>query len=213
MSKPVYLPHCTIPVQLQTEVRKCLDTWLKQGIIRPSHSPYASQVVKFAKSLERYIYVSISELLMLLPSATHFLCLILRKPYKQLSRLCGLPYLIWPKVICNWLWMRLTSIKQHSVQVCLVSTSSLICHSVCLMWVLVFVISWRCVLGINSISHFCSILMISVCSAALLARCWTGLSWYWNDFRISISKSSLRNLFFNHKFYFWVIHYPKMGFL
>ena len=34
-----------IPVQLQTEVHKCLDTWLKQGIICPSHSPYASQVV------------------------------------------------------------------------------------------------------------------------------------------------------------------------
>ena len=45
MSKPVYLPHHTIPVQLQTEVCKCLDTWLKQGIIHPSLSPYASQVV------------------------------------------------------------------------------------------------------------------------------------------------------------------------
>ena len=44
-TKPVYLPHRTIPVQLQTEVRKCLDTWLKQGIIRPSRSPYTSQVV------------------------------------------------------------------------------------------------------------------------------------------------------------------------
>ena len=43
--KPVYLPHRAIPVQLQSEVRKCLDTWLKQGIIRPSKSPYASQVV------------------------------------------------------------------------------------------------------------------------------------------------------------------------
>ena len=27
------------------EVWECLDTWLQQGIIRPSHSPYASQVV------------------------------------------------------------------------------------------------------------------------------------------------------------------------
>ena len=53
---------------------------------------------------------------MLLPSMTHSLCLVLRKPYKQLNQLCGLPLLIWPKVICNWLWMRLTSIKQHSVQ-------------------------------------------------------------------------------------------------
>ena len=43
--KPIYLPHSAIPVQLQSEVRKCLDTWLKQGIIRPSKSPYASQVV------------------------------------------------------------------------------------------------------------------------------------------------------------------------
>ena len=43
--KPVYLPHCQIPVQLQSEVRKCLEAWLKAGIIRPSKSPYTSQVV------------------------------------------------------------------------------------------------------------------------------------------------------------------------
>ena len=39
--KPVYSPHHTIPVQLQAEVCKCLDTWLRQ----PSWSPSASQVV------------------------------------------------------------------------------------------------------------------------------------------------------------------------
>ena len=43
--KPVYLPHRQIPVQLQSEVRKCLDNWLKQGIILLSKSPYTSQVV------------------------------------------------------------------------------------------------------------------------------------------------------------------------
>ena len=43
--KPVYLPHRQISVQLQSKVRNCLDNWLKQGIIRPSKSPYASQVV------------------------------------------------------------------------------------------------------------------------------------------------------------------------
>ena len=43
--KPIYLPHRTIPVQLQAEVRKCLDTWLRQGIIWPLQSPYTSQVV------------------------------------------------------------------------------------------------------------------------------------------------------------------------
>ena len=47
--KPVYLPHRQIPVQLQSEVRKCLDNWLKQGIIRLSKSPYASQVVIVCK--------------------------------------------------------------------------------------------------------------------------------------------------------------------
>ena len=41
----MYLPHCTIPPQLLGEVHKCLDTWLRQGIIRPSQSPYVSQVV------------------------------------------------------------------------------------------------------------------------------------------------------------------------
>ena len=43
--RPVYLPHRTIPPQLLGEVHKCLDTWLRQGIITPSQSPYASQVV------------------------------------------------------------------------------------------------------------------------------------------------------------------------
>ena len=33
------------------EVQDCLDTWLWQGIIRPSHSPYASQVVIVQKKL------------------------------------------------------------------------------------------------------------------------------------------------------------------
>ena len=47
--KPVYLPHRQIPVQLQSEVRKCLDNWLKQGIIRLLKSPYASQVVIVCK--------------------------------------------------------------------------------------------------------------------------------------------------------------------
>ena len=45
MDKPVYLVHCTIHPQLQGEVHKCLDTWLQQGIIGPSQSPYTSQVV------------------------------------------------------------------------------------------------------------------------------------------------------------------------
>ena len=45
MDKPVYLPYHTIPVQLQAEVCKCLDAWLRQDIIHPLHSPYALQLV------------------------------------------------------------------------------------------------------------------------------------------------------------------------
>ena len=41
----VYLTHHTIPPQLKREMCKCLDTWLRQGIIRPFQSPYASPVV------------------------------------------------------------------------------------------------------------------------------------------------------------------------
>ena len=43
--RPIYLPHQKTPTQLQLEVRKCLDTWLKAGIIRPSKSPYVAQVI------------------------------------------------------------------------------------------------------------------------------------------------------------------------
>ena len=49
MDKPVYLPHHQIPIQLQSNVKKCLDSVLKQGIIHLSKSPYASQVVIISK--------------------------------------------------------------------------------------------------------------------------------------------------------------------
>ena len=45
LDRPVYLPHHTSPPQLLGDVHKCFNTWLRQGIIRPSQSPYASQVV------------------------------------------------------------------------------------------------------------------------------------------------------------------------
>ena len=41
--KPVYLCHSTTQQQFQ-EVRKCLDMWLRQDIIRPSKSPHASEL-------------------------------------------------------------------------------------------------------------------------------------------------------------------------
>ena len=51
MDKPVHLPHHTIPRQLQGEIHKCLEIRLCWGIIRPSKSPYASQVVIVHKKL------------------------------------------------------------------------------------------------------------------------------------------------------------------
>ena len=61
--KPVYLVHHTIPPQLQGEVHKCLDTWLQQGIIRPSQSLYASQVVIVQKKTgEIHLFVDYHKL-------------------------------------------------------------------------------------------------------------------------------------------------------
>ena len=59
--RPVYLLHHTIPPQLLGEVHKCLDNWLRQGIIRPSQSPYASQVVIVQKSQGKFVCAWITE--------------------------------------------------------------------------------------------------------------------------------------------------------
>ena len=58
--RPVYLLHHTIPPQLLGEVCKYLDTWLRQQIIRPSQSPYASQVVIVQKRQGKFICVWIT---------------------------------------------------------------------------------------------------------------------------------------------------------
>ena len=42
---PIKQPDRRIPPQLQPEVRKHLQKWLKQGIIRESTSPYGQQLV------------------------------------------------------------------------------------------------------------------------------------------------------------------------
>ena len=79
-NKPIYLLHRTILVQLQTEVHKCLDTWLKQGIIRPSHSPYVLQmVIVHKKSGEIHLCIDFRALNAITIHATLFLYLALRK--------------------------------------------------------------------------------------------------------------------------------------
>ena len=98
----MYLPHHTIPVQLQAEVWKCLDTWLKQGIIRPSKSPYASQVIVRKKSGEIRLCVDfkhlnaisvkdsfplprVEEALQAVQAAVWFTCFDLAQGYLQLA--------------------------------------------------------------------------------------------------------------------------------
>lgn len=46
---PVILPHRRIPPHLQPEVKEYLQRWLRQGIIEPSTSSYASQAVLVRK--------------------------------------------------------------------------------------------------------------------------------------------------------------------
>ena len=129
MSKPVYLPHHTILVQLQTEVHKCLDMWLKQGIICPSHSPYTSQVVIVRKKSgeiclcinfralnavtihDSFPLPHIEEALQAVKSAMWFTSFDLAQGYLQLA-------------------MDEADIHKTAfhVQVCLVFMSSLVCH-------------------------------------------------------------------------------------
>ena len=62
-NKPVYLLHRKVPRPCQGEVCECLNTWLHQGIIHPSNSPYASQVVIVHKtSGEIHLYVDYRKL-------------------------------------------------------------------------------------------------------------------------------------------------------
>ena len=56
-SKPVHLLHRIILRQLQGEVCKCSNTWVCQGIIHPSNSPYASQVVLVCRNLGIFVSV------------------------------------------------------------------------------------------------------------------------------------------------------------
>ena len=101
--KPVYLPHRAIPVQLQAEVRKCLETWQRQGIIRPSNSPYASQVVIVRKKTgeirlcidfralnkvsrrDSFPLPRVEEALQAVQSAMWFTCFDLAQGYLQLA--------------------------------------------------------------------------------------------------------------------------------
>ena len=170
-TKPVYLPHHTIPVQLQTEVRKCLDTWLKQGIICPSRSLHASQVVIVRKKTgEIHLCINfralnavtvrdsfplprIEEALQAVKSAMCFTSIDLAQGYLQLA----MDEADIHKTAFHAGSSGLYEFTHMPFGLSNVGAS--------------FVASWRCVLVTNNISHSCFILTTSAFLAALSMRC------------------------------------------
>ena len=148
MDKPIYLPHHTIPVQLQAEVCKCLDTWLRQGIIQPSWSPYALQVVIVCKKTgEIQLCIDFCAL----NAITVCESFPLPRIEGSTARLqFGSPHLILLRDICSWQWMRQTFIKLLSMWVLRDCMSSLICTLDFQMLELVFVTLWKCAWVTNS---------------------------------------------------------------
>ena len=60
---PVYLPNHMRPPKIQGEVQKCLDTWLRQGIIRLSKSAHIFWVViVWKKTKEIHLCINYSKL-------------------------------------------------------------------------------------------------------------------------------------------------------
>ena len=145
---------CTIPVQLQAEVCKCLDTWLKQGIIRPSQSPYVSQVVIVHKKIgEIWLCIDFCALNAITVCVILFLCRMNRESTASCKSFRAV-HLIWPSLrgIYSWLWIRQTFIKLLSTCRFLRScTSLLVCPLDFLMLVLVFVALWKCAWVTNNI--------------------------------------------------------------
>ena len=100
--RPVYLLHCTIPPQLLGEVHKCLDTWLRQGIIRPSQSPYTSQVViVWKKSGEIHLCVDYWKLNSIMVRDTFPLPRINMKPCRLSTVVIGFPQFTWHRGTSN----------------------------------------------------------------------------------------------------------------
>ena len=99
--RPVYLLHCTIPPQLLGEVCKCLDHWLRQGIIRPSQSPYASQVVIVQKKTGEIRLCMDYQKLNSITVRDAFPLLELMKPHRLSTVVIGFPHLTWHRGTSN----------------------------------------------------------------------------------------------------------------
>ena len=213
MSKPIYLLHHTIPVQLQTEVRKCLDTWLKQGIICPSHSLYASQVVIVCKkSGEIHLCIDfralnavtirdsfplprIEEALQAVKSAMWFTSFDLAQGYLQLA-------MDEADIHKTAFHAGLSGLYEFThMPFGLSNVGASFCHlmEMCLgdqqYLTLLFYLNDICVFS-SSIDEMLD-------RIELVLKCL-------QDFNLKIKPK--KTSFFNLKFYFWVIHYLKMGF-
>ena len=131
--KPVYLPHRTIPRQLQGEVCKCLNTWLCQGIIQPSNSPNTSQVVIVQKkSGEIHLCVDYRKLNSItIQDAFPLPCI--DKALQAVHNCNFFILLTWHKDTCSWLWQKMTSRRLHLEQVLQACMSLLVCLLACLM--------------------------------------------------------------------------------
>ena len=109
--------HChgmlnrTIPWQLQGEVRKCLDAWLRQGIIRPSKSLYVSQVdIVIKKTGEIWLCVNY-QMLNSVVVRDAFSLLHIDEALQAVQTTNSLHLLTWHGVICRCLLRRQTSKK------------------------------------------------------------------------------------------------------
>ena len=58
LDKHMYLPHHTIPPQLQGEVHKCLGTWLQQGIIRAVTKLFMHPIVVIVQQNDRWKFIN-----------------------------------------------------------------------------------------------------------------------------------------------------------
>ena len=213
-TKPVYLLHHTIPVQLQTEVRKCLDTWLKQGIIRPSHSPYASQVVIVRKKSgeiclcinfralnaitirDSFPLPRIEEALQAVKSAMWFTSFDLAQGYLQLAMdeadihktaFCAGSSGLYKFTHMPFSLSNVGASFCHLMEMCLGDQQYL---------TLLFYLNDICVFS-SSINEILD-------RVELVLKCL-------QDFNLKIKPK--RPSSFNLKFYFWAIHDQKMGFL
>lgn len=52
---PIYFQPSRIPIAHQVEVKKQLSEWIKNGIVTPSNSPFASRVVLVKKGMEAFV--------------------------------------------------------------------------------------------------------------------------------------------------------------